>query len=152
MRKHLVVLGVLFAAVPALALARASGGVRIGWPTTRDAVVDANAGKPAGFMVQGAETWRLLSPSPSEFLAVHTTAVTTSAPFFETVRLARYFGTRLVTCGAMPGPTVMENGTMRAWQYGVARPTSGPCTGAGAGDFIVVGTRNGQDSPTARVP
>ena len=95
--------------------------------------------------------WRVVSTSGAVVRAEAVTSVEISAPYFETVYLARVYNAAPVICGTFGSPELGDNGVTRIWRYTIAKPQSGPCTAAG-GAYVAIGRRSGVDLNTPAVP
>src|SRR5262245_20042422 len=118
-------------------------------PTVAFALV-ARKAPAAHSVVEETSPLALRSADATVLEATHRMDVTSTSPYFTSVQLGRYFGARLVMCGSFPPPVLTDNGTSRMWQYRTTRPVSGPCVGAGAGDLVAVGQKDGVNTESPR--
>jgi len=88
-------------------------------------------------------TWRVLTPTGATVQAVHMASTSITAPYFDSVLLARIDagGTELRVCGTFPAPALTDNGVNRFWTYTITKPTGSQQCAAG-GNWYAIGLKN----------
>lgn len=90
-------------------------------------------------------SWAVVTPTGTSVQARWVTTSSVTPPYLDSAHLARIDagGTSLVTCGAFDIPVRTDIGSVRVYTYTITKPTTGPCTAAGMGNWYAVGVKGG---------
>lgn len=121
-------------------------------PMTPPHVRQDGSASPTGQVQIDASKWRIAATPDGSIRAEHAMGTDALAPYFDTVTLARTYGTTRAICGAFPAPTLGDDGFTRRWSYAISRPTTGACSVRGGGLYTAIGIKAGAEFPTAAVP
>ena len=87
-------------------------------------------------------TWQVLTPTGATIIARHMASTSITAPYFDSVLLARVDAgaTDLRVCGTFPAPALTDNGLNRFWTYTITKPT-GSAQCATGGNWYAIGLK-----------